>query len=151
MNISDSIYFAQPADLAEILALCALHAAYEKLPFRMNGQESQLREDLFSENPKLYCLVAKNQQKIIAYATYMKQYATWEATEYIYMDCLFVLKAARSKGTGKALVERIKKESENLGCNLIQWQTPSFNKRAIKFYQRIGAYSKNKERFFLNI
>ena len=34
---------------------------------------------------------------------------------------------------------------------LIQWQTPDFKARAIKFYKRIGATSKLKERFFLFI
>ena len=45
----------------------------------------------------------------------------------------------------------ILKEAQKLECVLIQWQTPDFNKRAMKFYNRIGAKSKNKERFFLTI
>jgi hypothetical protein len=34
-------------------------------------------------------------------------------------------------------------------CVNIQWQTPVFNKRAIKFYNRIGATGKDKVRFTL--
>ena len=75
----------------------------------------------------------------------------WDAGEYIYMDCLFIKESARSLGIGEKLVRKIQKEGEALGCNLIQWQTPDFNVRAIKFYNRIGATSKSKERFFLNI
>ena len=36
-------------------------------------------------------------------------------------------------------------------CSHIQWQTPEFNKRAIKFYDRIGAQSKSKMRYFLDV
>lgn len=138
-------------ELPQLLKLCALHAAYEQLPFQLNGQVNRLAEDLFSQTPKLYCFVAIHDQELVAYATYMKQYATWEAKEYLYLDCLFVKEEVRSEGIGELLMERVKQESEKLACYLIQWQTPEFNKRAMKFYYRMGAESKTKERFFLNL
>ncbi|WP_321314191.1 GNAT family N-acetyltransferase [Halarcobacter sp.] len=54
-------------------------------------------------------------------------------------------------GLGKELLEKIKKEAKKLECNLIQWQTPTQNERAITFYKRNNAITKKKERFFLNI
>ena len=138
-------------ELPEILQLCALHAEYERLPFQVNGQVSALEKDIFSASPKLYCLVAEVKGHIIAYATYMKQYATWNAEEYIYLDCLFVIEEFRSDGIGEELMKQIRKHSAELGCSLMQWQTPEFNKRAIKFYRRMGAHSKSKERFFLEV
>ena len=62
-----------------------------------------------------------------------------------------MLEAARGFGIGEKLVNRMKLETQKLGCDLIQWQTPDFNERAIKFYKRIGATSKSKERFYLNV
>ena len=112
---------------------------------------NKLSKDLFSTNPKLYCLVVEKNNKLIGYATYTIQYATWDACEYIYMDCLFMNADARGFGLGEKLVRRIQEEGRKLGCKLIQWQTPDFNVRAIKFYKRIGATSKEKERFFLEI
>ena len=67
------------------------------------------------------------------------------------MDCLFMTEKARGLGLGEELVSRIKLEGSKLGCNHIQWQTPDFNTRAMKFYYRIGAKSKSKERFYLDI
>lgn len=81
----------------------------------------------------------------------MKQFSTWDAAFYVYMDCLYLLDEWRGFGMGESLIEKIKEESKKLDCSLIQWQTPNFNTRAIKFYNRIGAYSKTKERFFLNV
>lgn len=144
-----STRFALPGDLPQVITLCALHAAYEQLPYEYSGQEERLLAALAGPKPKLYCLVACYEQEVLGYATYMKQYATWEAGEYIYMDCLFVQEKARCRGIGADLIERIKAEATALGCLLIQWQTPPFNQRAINFYHRIGACSKTKERFFL--
>ena len=80
----------------------------------------------------------------------MKQFSTWDAQYYVYMDCLFMQEAARGFGIGEKLVNKMKEESRKSGCDLIQWQTPEFNERAIKFYKRIGAASKSKERFYLD-
>ncbi len=36
-----------------------------------------------------------------------------------------------------------------MGCEGIQWQTPIFNTRAMKFYERLGATANDKRRFYL--
>lgn len=132
-----------------MLNLIAAHAAYEKADFNPEGVIERLKEALFSEQPALYCLVVELDRQLIGYATYMKQYSTWDAGWYVYMDTLFMNDASRGRGIGEELMNRLKLESQKLGCSLIQWQTPDFNTRAIKFYHRIGATSKPKERFFL--
>ncbi len=148
MNSLD-IRYVKPEEIDRIIELCAAHAAYERAEYDATGKAAQLAKDLFSISPKLYCLVAEYESdRIVGYATYMLQYATWDADQYIYLDCLFVVEAYRSKGIGELLVNKIKDEGNKLGCSLIQWQTPDFNTRAIKFYKRIGAYGKSKERFF---
>lgn len=146
-----NIRFAKIDDIGQIIELCELHAIYEKAYYERENKAEQLAHDLFSDDSKLYCLVVEGEDQLIAYATYMKQYATWDASEYIYMDCLFVKEFARGLRIGEKLVTKIKEEGAKLDCDHIQWQTPDFNIRAMKFYKRIGATSKSKERFFLNI
>ncbi len=145
------IRFVTKKNVTQLVDLCEAHAIYEKNTYSKKGKVNQLTIDLFSENPKLYCLVVEKERQLMGYATYMKQYATWDTENYIYMDCLFMNEKARGLGLGQKLVNRIKKEGQKSHCNLIQWQTPNFNTRAIKFYNRIGATSKNKERFYLEI
>lgn len=149
MKIQGAIRFAKPEDVPGIIELCHLHAHYEKATYASDGKATRLANDLFTEQPKLYGLVVEHEGQLIGYATYMKQYATWDAREYIYMDCLFIKEFARGLGLGEKLIKRIQQEGKALGCDLIQWQTPDFNTRAMKFYRRIGATSKTKERFFL--
>ena len=148
---SFTIRFAKEGDLNELLVLCELHAIYEKTPYDKLNKAKQLNKHLFADIPSLYCIVVEKDKKLIGYATYMKQFSTWDADHYIYMDCLFLMEDARGLGIGELLVKRIQKEAHQLQCSCIQWQTPDFNKRAIKFYHRIGASSKTKERFFLSV
>lgn len=149
MNQAFDIRFVQKTEINELVKLCEAHAVFEKSDYDKDGKKAGLLEALFAQTPSLFCLVAEKEGKLLGYATYMKQYATWDADFYIYMDCLFLEESARNLGIGAELVNRIKEEAKKLGCDLIQWQTPAFNKRAMKFYERIGATSKSKERYFL--
>ncbi|MEM8586214.1 MAG: GNAT family N-acetyltransferase [Bacteroidota bacterium] len=146
-----SIRATKEADVEEIVILCALHAEYEQSDYDPKGKKEELKKHLFSDSPSLYGLLALINDEIVGYATYMKQFSTWDAAHYIYMDCLFLREEARGFGIGQMLVERIQEEGKKLGCQLIQWQTPDFNTRAMKFYERIGADGKSKERYFLAI
>ena len=146
-----TIRFIQKEDVKRLIELCELHAKFEKVTYEISGKERKLSGSLFNDPSPLCCLVAVVNQKIIGYATYMKQFSTWDANFYIYMDCLFLTNESRGLGIGQKLIDKIKEEAQKEGCNLVQWQTPDFNKRAMKFYNRIGAKSKSKERFFLKI
>jgi len=145
------IRFVKQIDLEELVNLCESHALYEKADFSKEGIKEKLQKHLFEQTPALYCLVVELNSKLIGYATYMKQFSTWDANFYVYMDCLFLNEKSRGLGLGEKLMNTIKEESIKLGCDLIQWQTPTFNSGAIKFYNRIGAYSKDKERFFFDL
>lgn len=144
-----TIRVAKPSDIAEIIQLCAEHAAYEKAAYSPNGKSDKLAHYLFSDTPRLYCIIAEIENKIVGYATYMFEFSTWDASLYVHMDCLFLRESYRGFGIGEALVDKIKAEAKQNNCSLIQWQTPVFNERAIKFYYRIGATSKEKLRMYL--
>ena len=151
MKKQSDIRFVKQTDLEELITLCEEHALYEKADFSKEGKKDSLQKHLFSQTPTLYCLVLELDSKLIGYATYMKQFSTWDANFYVYMDCLFLNEKSRGLGLGEEMMNKIKEESIKLGCELIQWQTPTFNTGAIKFYNRIGATSKDKKRFFLDL
>ncbi len=151
MTLHALIRVVQPDDLNALVELCAAHAAYERAPYDPANKAPRLAADLFATRPKLYGLVVEQEGSLVGYATYMRQYATWDAADYIYLDCLYLKPEARGMGLGRQLMQRIQQEGRKLGCTLIQWQTPDFNTRAIQFYTRLGATSKAKERCFLEI
>ncbi|MEQ9414996.1 MAG: GNAT family N-acetyltransferase [Cyclobacteriaceae bacterium] len=145
------IRFIRREDMETLIALCKEHAAFEQSDYNPINKKERLETDLFTKNPKLYCLIAEEGGETLGFATYMLQYSTWEACEYVYLDCIYLVEIARRKGIGQRLMQRVQREAKKLNCNLIQWQTPDFNYSAIAFYKKIGATSKSKERFFLKI
>ncbi|MEA9413700.1 GNAT family N-acetyltransferase [Flavobacterium sp. PL02] len=136
-------------DLTKLIDLCQKHAEYEKAAFTSEGKEDKLKLALFADNPKLYCLIIELNAAIIGYATYTFDYSTWDAADFMYMDCLFLEDSTRGFGIGEAIIEKLKQIAIEKNCINIQWQTPTFNTRAIKFYNRIGANGKDKVRFSL--
>jgi GNAT superfamily N-acetyltransferase len=142
---------AKAEDITEIVKLCVEHAEYEKIPFNKNGKARRLDSALFSANPPCYCLIAENETDILGYATYTFDFSTWDADYYTHMDCLFLRPFARNLGIGKALIKYIAHEAIKRNCNTMQWHTPPFNERAIKFYHRVGAKSREKTRFYLHL
>lgn len=148
---SISIDFIKQNNVDQLIPLCALHSEYERVPFDPKGKEESLTHNLFKENPALFCLVAMKDQEMLGYASYMIQFSTWDAYHYIYMDCLYLLDSYRGFGIGQKLFDNIEEEAKKMNIKEIQWQTPNFNTRAIKFYNRTGGQSKSKERYFLKI
>lgn len=140
-----------PADLDDLVQLCAEHAEYERAPYDHAGKKEGLAAALFSLHPPLFCLIAEDSnQHILGYAAFMPEYSTWDAAYYLHMDCLYLRPHARGRGIGRRLMAEIARRAPGLGCTQIQWQTPSFNERAIVFYNRLGATSRSKIRMYLD-
>jgi len=146
-----NIRFANNNDLPQIIELCKEHAEYERAEYEQKNKAELLSEFIFGQNPSLKCLIVEQDNSIIGYATFMKQFSTWDADFYIYLDCLFLKENIRGQGLGSSLMEKVKEYAKNKNCKIIQWQTPDFNQKAIDFYTKIGGVSKTKERFCLEI
>ncbi|MBN4081039.1 GNAT family N-acetyltransferase [Caldithrix abyssi] len=147
------IRYAEKNDIEQIVNLCKEHATYEKSKFNSKNKLELLSNYLFSTKEILKCIVVEKNNQIVGYATFMKQFSTWEANFYVYLDCLFLKEEARGKGVGREMMNQIQEYAKTENCETlhIQWQTPSFNKDAIAFYERIGAKPKTKERFFWKV
>lgn len=141
---------ATPPDLPELVRLCIEHAAYERSDFDPAGKEEALHQMLFGLGARLHCLVAEEADGLIGYATFSVECSTWDAAYYVHMDCLFLRPEARNKGIGKALMKTIAQKALQLGVKRMQWQTPSFNTDAVRFYDRLGPVKKEKYRLFLD-
>lgn len=139
------------SDLTKLVELSQKHAEYEKASYTSEGKEDKLKIALFAESPKLYCLIVEFNAVIIGYATYTFDYSTWDAADFMYLDCLYLEDTARGFGIGEAIIEKLKQIAVNKNCINILWQTPTFNTKAIKFYNRIGANGKDKVRFSITL
>jgi ribosomal protein S18 acetylase RimI-like enzyme len=146
-----SIRKCEIADLPKLIILCQKHAQFEQADYDPKGKEEGLKKELFNDSPKLFCLVVASGTEIVGYVTYTFSYSTWSAGDYLYMDCLFLEESARNFGIGEMLINALKEIGKEKNCVNMQWRTPQFNERAIKFYNRIGAKGKDKVCFFLDL
>ena len=144
------IRFVKIEDLPQLIMLCKAHADFERADYNTYNKQEALSKFLFGPNPHLKCLVVVQDDILIGYATFMKQFSTWDADFYIYLDCLYLKETARGRGLGHLIMAQIKTYAISQNCTTIQWQTPEFNTKAIDFYTKIGATSKDKKRFFFS-
>lgn len=140
----------QPEDLTQLVALCADHAAYEKLDYVPDNQAERLQQAVFGEPARLYVWVVADGQQLRGYLSAMLDYSTWSAAPFAYMDCLYLQEPMRGQGWGRKLLATLAAFAGEHGCRQIQWQTPPDNLSGIGFYQAIGAQSLPKRRFHLN-
>ncbi|MDG9728409.1 GNAT family N-acetyltransferase [Streptomyces sp. DH41] len=129
---------AVPADLPAIARLCAAHAAFERAGPVPADLAARLGPVLFSASPRAWCLVVEREGELIGYATFSLEFSTWQATDYVHLDCLVVTEPHRGEGWGRALLSAVKDAAAIRGVAHIQWQTPDWNTDAIRFYHRAG-------------
>jgi GNAT superfamily N-acetyltransferase len=138
-------------DVENLVLLCKNHADYEKASYYPEGKAALLKQILFVKNPKLFCLIVELDNKIVGYATYTFDCSTWDAAPFLYMDCLYLEPECRGFNIGEVIIKQLLNIAKKHNCVNVQWQTPNFNDRAIKFYKRVGASDKEKVRFFMTV
>ncbi|AFL52577.1 N-acetyltransferase [Sinorhizobium sp. BJ1] len=134
-----------PEDAAQLLDLIRQHALFERATARVT--EAGLVSILSTDKPLTHLIVAEDGKSLIGYAAVTFDYALWTVCRFAHLDCLFVRETARGQGIGKRLFERACLLAEEDGAERIEWQTPSWNLDAIRFYQREGGTGQPKIRF----
>ncbi|GAA0623231.1 GNAT family N-acetyltransferase [Streptomyces crystallinus] len=144
---------AHPSDLPRLAELAAEHAAYEKAAPPAPDLAERLAAVLFGqERPRARCFVAEIPGgEVVGYATCAPEFSTWQAREFLHLDCLFLRDGHRGLGLGALLVDAVTAEARELGMAHVQWQTPVWNEGARRFYERMGARSSEKLRFVLPV
>ncbi|MFI6444250.1 GNAT family N-acetyltransferase [Kitasatospora sp. NPDC050543] len=144
---------AVPADLAEVEVLAGEHAAYERAAPPAEGLAALLAAELFERaEPRLGCLVAELPGGGLAgYATCTTEFSTWEGRPYLHLDCLYLREEHRGLGLGAELMAAVLAEARARGLRQVQWNTPVWNEGAIRFYDRLGATRKEKQRYSLAV
>ena len=138
---------AVETDLDAIVRSCAEHAAYERSTLDPVTVRRLLPTYLFGATPRARCVIVEVDGAAAGYATHSREFSTWRAAEYLHMDCLYIGKRFRNSGIGTQLLQRIAHDARSLGCDFVEWQTPSWNTDAIRFYDRVGAVGALKIRY----
>jgi GNAT superfamily N-acetyltransferase len=153
MSDAPLVRHAERADLPAVAELAARHAEYEQAAPPPADLPTRLAALLFdAPAPRLRCLVAQLPDgELVGYATCAPELSTWEGREYLHMDCLFLLPGHRGLGLGALLMDAVTAEARALGLDEVQWQTPTWNDGAMRFYDRLGARARQKVRYSLPV
>lgn len=143
---------ALPGDLDVLLRLCSEHASHEGAGPGLIVNRQVLAQALFCTPPRLHAWVAESfDGSVVGYVTASAGFSTWQAAEFLHMDCLYLREGWRGAGTGAAMLDVLVDFARREGFEEIQWQTPAWNVDAARFYRRRGAEEKSKRRFFLRV
>ena len=127
----------RPADLDQVVRLCADHAAYERADPPPDGLAARLAEAW--AGPDRWCLVVDaGDGRLVGYAGCAREY-NLELGDYAHLDCLYLDQAWRNRGIGARLVAAVRAEAAARGLRTVRWQTPDWNGDAIRFYDRRAA------------
>ncbi len=136
---------AVSADAASLLDLIRQHAAFEQTCASVD--EGDLARVSDATQTPTHIFVAEEGGKLVGYAALTFDFSLWTASRFAHLDCLFVCAGAREQGMGKLLFDRACLVAVEAGAQRIEWQTPSWNADAIRFYEREGGSGQLKMRF----
>src|SRR5437762_2746936 len=110
----------QEGELLRLVELCKHHAAYEQIPYDVNGKLDLLKNEIFSDNKRLSCFVIEYHSQLIGYYTYTFDFSTWDAKTFMYLDCLYLEPDFRGMKIGERIFESLKETAALNNCVNIQ-------------------------------
>lgn len=133
------------ADMPALAGLVAEHAEYE----RCEARPDLARLSAALGDGRLTAWIAEAEGEPAGYAAVTEDFSTWRAEPFLNLDCLFVRERYRNRGLGAALFREAERHARGCGITCLEWQTPSWNADAIRFYERLGGNYVLKARFCL--
>ncbi|MEK7225771.1 MAG: GNAT family N-acetyltransferase [Bacteroidota bacterium] len=136
--MSSKIRRAVKEDCPRLLELITELAIYEKAPNDVTVTLEHFTESGFGESPVWWSFAAEEDGMIQGFALYYIRYSTWKG-QAMYLEDIIVIEAARGKGIGKLLMDRLIVEAREKKFNRIIWQVLEWNEPAINFYKKYNA------------
>jgi GNAT superfamily N-acetyltransferase len=130
---------ATPADVPTIVQLIRELAEYEKLLHEVVATEDKVRQALFAPRPAAECVIARLDGQSVGFALFFHSFSTFLARPGLFLEDLFVRPEHRGRGVGEALLRHLAQLAVQRNCGRLEWAVLNWNKRAIEFYERMGA------------
>jgi GNAT superfamily N-acetyltransferase len=137
--VSLTLADATPADVPSILAMIGELAEFERLSHEVVATEASLHAALFGPHPAAMTVVARYDGEVAGFVLYYGSFSTFLCRAGIYIEDLYVRPACRGRGVGKALLVHVARLAATRGCGRMEWAVLNWNRRAIQFYEALGA------------
>ena len=93
---------------------------------------------LCDEDNEFNGLIALLDGKPIGLVHFLYHRHGWKIENVCYLQDLFVDKALRGTGAGRALIEAVYERADAAGCPSVYWHTQHFNEVGRRLYDRVG-------------
>jgi GNAT superfamily N-acetyltransferase len=143
VSLNIGIRVATEADVPLILSLIKDLARYEKLQDQVVATEAILQESLFGPSPRAEVIIGSAQEIPVGYALFFHSFSTFLGKTGMYIEDLYVQKAYRGNGLGKAMLMHVAELARERGCKRLEWSVLDWNEPAIRFYKSLGAVPMN--------
>ena len=120
------------------LGLLADLAKFEHLDPPDAAGRRRIVNDVFTRKKASVFLAFVGKQPV-GYAFYFYTYSTFLAKPTLYLEDIFLTEKLRRKRIGLALFLRCVHEAEKNDCGRLEFAVLTWNKNAIKFYEKLGA------------
>ena len=135
---------AEKKDCKRLLELIQELAVYEKAADDVTVTLEHFEESGFGAKPVWWGFVATEllpstkEEIILGFTLYYIRYSTWKG-QRMYLEDFLVTEAARGKGIGKLLFDKLIEETKEKKLKGIVWQVLQWNEPAINFYKKYNA------------
>jgi GNAT superfamily N-acetyltransferase len=130
---------ATPHDVPALLAMITELADFERLANEVVATEASLADGLFGPRAVAGTVIARIDGEVAGFALYFNSFSTFLGRSGVYLEDLFVRPAFRGRGVGKALLGHLARLAVARGCGRMEWAVLNWNRRAIRFYEALGA------------
>ncbi|QLZ67319.1 N-acetyltransferase [Legionella sp. PC1000] len=134
---------AKKNDKEEILDLIKkLAEAERKKPEEINLTLEKIESHGFGRNKYFHILLAESKKKPAGYALYFFSYSASAGAPILYIEDLFVDEPYRNFGLGTSLLAHLARLAIEKECCRMEGHAFTWNKKAIEFFECIGAYPR---------
>ena len=95
----------------------------------------------FDAYEPVHALVAESGGQLLGLTHYLFHRSTTAIAPLCYLQDLFTTEAARGKGVGRALIERVYQQARLAGSPRVYWQTHQTNQTAMQLYDKVAEHS----------
>jgi len=141
--LTPAITAATRADLPVLMTLIRELAEFERLGHELAVTEAGLEEALFGPRPAIETVLARVAGEVAGFALYFHNFSTFIGRRGLFLEDLYVRPAYRGQGIGRGLLEHVAGIAAARGCGRMEWSVLNWNRRAVGFYEALGARPVN--------
>lgn len=131
----------QKNDFEDLISMFKEFATFQKMPDKMVNTAELMNQESHYLNG---FVIEDELTGLVGYVTYFYAYYTWIGKS-MYMDDLYVKPEYRGKGLGRELIQSVLDKAKEDNCKKLRWQVSGWNKKAIDFYKKLGAFVDGTE------